>query len=397
MAETHNYKSTANACYMGLITQAAVNNLAPLLFLILQDEYAITLGQITFVTTFNFLVQLFTDAASAAIVRRLGARVCTVGANVLCMLGLIGLSVFPEISPDPYAGLVAAVFLYAVGSGLLEILMSPIVENIPSDDKAAAMSLLHSFYCWGVVAVVILSTGYLYIAGKGMWHLLPVIWAILPAVTALRFTKVPLVSITGESGGLTYAQLFKKKHIWLLAVMMIAAGASELSMSQWASAFAENALNVSKTVGDLAGPCMFALLMGVSRAYMGKQKDMDIPKALVIAGLCCTVSYLVTALSPVPIISLAGCGLTGLFVGIMWPAMLSIAFDDMPGAGPVLPSAMAVFGNMGSTSGPAVVGAAADAAGGDLRIGLLAASLMPLILCLSSLIFIKQRKKTVKQ
>ena len=268
-----NYNHTLYASYLGYVCQAIVNNLAPLLFLTLQRTYGISLGQITLLVTFNFGVQLLVDLASTLFVDRLGYRRCAVIAHVCCALGLAGLAVLPELLPHPYVGLLAAVCLYAVGGGLIEVLISPIVEACPTEKKDAAMSLLHSFYCWGCVLVIALSTAFLALLGSDSWRMLPLLWALVPAANAMLFSRVPVNSLTPEGGGMSVRELLRSSGFWLLALLMVCAGASELSMSQWASAFAEKGLGISKTLGDLAGPCFFAVLMGLARVLYAAFSD----------------------------------------------------------------------------------------------------------------------------
>ncbi|WP_418548630.1 MFS transporter, partial [Hungatella sp.] len=268
-----NYKHTINACYIGYITQAVVNNFAPLLFLTFQRSYGISLGKISFLVTVNFGVQLLVDFLAAHFVDRIGYRISIVTAHILAAVGLIGLALFPQMMEDSYSGLMAAIILYAVGGGLLEVLVSPIVEACPTERKAAAMSLLHSFYCWGHMGVVILSTAFFYLFGIDQWQVLAVIWAAVPLANALYFFLVPIRTLAEEEEGLSIRRLSGKMVFWILMVLMICAGASEQAVSQWASAFAESGLHVSKSVGDLAGPCAFAFFMGVSRVVSAKYSD----------------------------------------------------------------------------------------------------------------------------
>ena len=248
-------KHTIFACYAGYITQAIVNNLSPLLFVIFRDTFDLPLSEITLLITINFLIQLCVDCLSAVFVDKIGYRKCIVAAHVFAVAGLASLAILPFIMP-PFAGLLVSVFLYAVGGGLIEVLISPIVEACPTDNKASVMSLLHSFYCWGTVAVILLSTLFLTLAGRENWQILALLWAVFPLVNAVFFTQVPIAPLTEEGEGMKTRELFKSGLFWIFVVLMVASGASEQAMSQWASAFAELGLGVSKTVGDLAGPCM---------------------------------------------------------------------------------------------------------------------------------------------
>ena len=376
-----NYKHTINACYIGYITQAVVNNFAPLLFLTFQRSYGISLGKISFLVTVNFGVQLLVDFLAAHFVDRIGYRISIVAAHILAAAGLIGLALFPQMMEDSYSGLMAAIILYAVGGGLLEVLVSPIVEACPTERKAAAMSLLHSFYCWGHMGVVILSTAFFYLFGIDQWQVLAVIWAAVPLANALYFFLVPIRTLAEEEEGLSIRRLSGKMVFWILMVLMICAGVSEQAVSQWASAFAESGLHVSKSVGDLAGPCAFAFFMGVSRVVSAKYSDrISLERIMLGSGGLCVVSYLLIALSPWPVLSLAGCALCGFAVGALWPSTFSLAMKKIPGGGTAMFALFALAGDIGCAGGPLVVGRISGVFGDDLRIGILAALVFPVIL-----------------
>lgn len=375
----NDYTHTIYASYIGYITQAIINNFAPLLFLTFVEDYDLTLDKITMITTINFLVQLAVDFISAKVIDKVGYRPAILAAHVCCGLGLISMAVLPEMLSDPYAGLIIAVVLYAIGGGIIEVLISPIVEACPTKKKEAAMSLLHSFYCWGHVGVVLLSTAFFAAFGIENWKVLACVWALIPFANIVYFAYVPIYAVVEESEKLSLGKLLRRKAFWLLVVLMICAGASEQAMSQWASAFAESALNVSKTVGDLAGPCAFAVFMGTARAIYGKYSDrIPLKKMMVGSAVLCIVCFLTAALSGNPLIGLMGCALCGFSVGIFWPGTFSIAALRLPGGGTAMYALMALAGDLGCSSGPTVVGLAANAFGGDLKIGLLLAVIFPL-------------------
>ena len=387
-----NYKHTIYAGYLGYITQAIVNNLAPLLFLIFQASFSLSLQKVTVLITVNFCVQLLVDLFSAKFVDYIGYRICIVSAHVLCGVGLIGMAFLPFLFGDAYGGLLVAVILYAVGGGLIEVLISPIVESCPTKNKAAAMSLLHSFYCWGTVAVVLLSTGFLAFFGKEYWRTLSVLWALLPLGNAVLFSRVPIASLTAESGGMSLKELCTQKMFWIFLVLMVTAGASEQGMSQWASAFAEQGLGVSKAIGDLAGPCFFSILMGSARTFYAKfGEKIDLLTFMLGSGALCVFAYLLAALSPIPILSLIGCGLCGLSVGILWPGVFSVASGHFPRGGTALFALLALGGDLGCSSGPTLVGMVAGAYGEDLKAGLIAAVLFPTVLILCSILCRRNR------
>lgn len=376
------YQSTIKACFIGYIVQAIVNNFAPLLFLIFQSTYNIPLSKITLLITFNFFVQLCVDMLSAGFIDKIGYRTAIILAHVLSALGLVSLAVLPGMLPNAFAGLLIAVMIYAVGGGLLEVLVSPIVEACPTDNKETAMSLLHSFYCWGHVGVVLLTTLFFSVFGVGKWKVLAILWAVIPALNCLLFAKVPVYSLLEEGdAGLPVKKLFGNKTFWLLLLLMICAGASEQAVSQWASTFAESGLNVSKTVGDLAGPMFFAILMGVSRTFYGKYGEkIELNMFMRLSAVLCVCSYLLISLSPMPVFGLLGCGICGLSVGILWPGFFSIAANVIPRGGTMLFALLALGGDVGCSAGPTFAGMVSSAAGGNLHMGILAAVIFPVMM-----------------
>lgn len=378
----YSYDCTMRACFIGYIVQAIVNNFVPLLFLTFQRTYHIPLQQITLLVTFNFGIQLLTDLLSVAFVDRMGYRASMVLAHILSALGLICLTVLPERMGHPFAGILISVIVYAVGGGLLEVLVSPVVEACPSTHKEKAMSMLHSFYCWGHVGVVLFSSIFFKLAGIENWKLLAVLWAVIPILNALVFTRVPIAPVLPEGEeGMTIGTLFQNRTFWLLFVMMICAGASEQSVSQWASLFAEKGLGISKTAGDLAGPMAFAVLMGASRAFYGNYGEkINLDRFMAVSSVLCILSYLCLVFMPVPVLSLAGCALCGLSVGIMWPGTFSRASKALPAGGTALFALLALGGDIGCSGGPSLVGMVSGMCKGNLKIGILAALIFPVLL-----------------
>lgn len=375
------YKHTIYASYLGYITQAIVNNFAPLLFLTFQSTYQLNLREITLITTVNFVVQLCVDLLSAKFIDRIGYRPAIVGAHLFATVGLIGLAVFPYILPNAYAGLIVAVICYAIGGGIIEVLISPIVEACPTERKEAAMSLLHSFYCWGQFFLVLMSTLYFFVFGIDNWQILALVWALIPLFNLFYFLFVPIYRTVEEHEQMSFHMLMRQKVFWLLLVIMVCAGASELAMSQWASAFAESALGVSKTVGDLAGPCAFAILMGTARAFYGKCSErIPLKKFMIGCAILCIGCYALTMLVNVPVLGLVGCAVCGFSVGIFWPGTFSIAAVRLPAGGTAMYALMALAGDIGCSSGPTVVGMVADSAGNNLKLGLGVAMLFPIVI-----------------
>lgn len=379
----NNFRHTIYACYLGYITQAVINNLAPLLFLIFHDAFGIELSKITLIITVNFMVQLGVDFISAYFVDKIGYRRCMVAAHIFAALGIGSMAYLPFVM-NPFTGLLISSTLYAIGGGLLEVLVSPIVEACPTKNKASVMSLLHSFYCWGTVGVVIISTLFLHVFGRDSWRELVLLWIILPLFNSLYFTQVPIAPLVKDSESMSIGELLKSRMFLLFALLMVCAGASEQGMSQWASAFAEKGLGISKTAGDLAGACMFSVLMGVARVFYAKVGERyDLMPFLKGSALLCIVSYLIAALSPLPAVSLIGCALCGLSVGIMWPGVFSIAAARCPAGGTAMFALLALAGDLGCSSGPTLVGFVSGAAGDNLNVGLICAIVFPTVMLAS--------------
>lgn len=387
------YKKTVYACFVGYIVQAIVNNFVPLLFLTFHTTYGIPMTQITFLVTINFGIQLTVDLLAVTFVDKIGYRASMVLAHLTAALGLILLAVLPGLMPEPYIGILIAVIFYAVGGGLLEVLVSPVMEACPTSNKEAAMSLLHSFYCWGHVGVVLASTIFFSIFGISNWRVLAVIWALVPLANMLVFTRVPIASLIEEGEkGMSLGELLKTKIFWIFLLLMICSGACEQAVSQWASTFAEQGLGVAKTIGDLAGPMFFAIMMGTSRAIYGKWGDrLPLEKFIFGSGLLCLASYLIISLSPVPAIGLIGCGICGFSVGILWPGTFSMAAVSLPRGGTALFALLALGGDVGCSGGPTYVGLVSGILGGSLRKGILCAIIFPVLLLLGLL-----WKKSVK-
>ena len=363
-------------------------NFAPLLFLTFQNSYHISLDKITLLITVNFLVQLTVDLLSAKFAYKIGYRPLVVAAHICAAVGLAGLGVFPRLFNSPYAGLLAAVVIFAVGGGLIEVLISPIVEACPTDKKSASMSLLHSFYSWGQVFVILASTLFFVAAGIGRWRILALLWAIIPFLNALYFSQAPIATLEDTHGSVSFQNLLTMKIFWLFALLMLCAGASELAMSQWASAFAESGLKVSKTAGDLAGPCLFAAFMGIARVFYAKYSaKIRLHVFMAFSGFLCLACFLLAALSPFPALALAGCALCGLSVGVLWPGTLSLAAANCPGGGTAMFALLALAGDLGCSLGPTAVGMASDSAGGNLKAGLLTAVIFPIMLIAALLLY----------
>ena len=385
------YNRTLRACYLGFITQAITANFAPLLFLKFHRDYGIPLGKIALISTVFFFTQILVDVFCAKFVDRIGYRRSIITSEVASALGLVGLAFLPDLLPDPFAGIIISAVIYAVGSGLIEVLVSPITEACPFENKEAVMSLLHSFYCWGVVGVVVISALFFSVFGVGRWKIMACLWALVPLYNIYNFAVCPIEHLVEEGEGLSIRGLTKVPMFWLGIILMICAGSCELSMSQWVSAFAESALGLSKTVGDLAGPCMFAIMMGISRTVFGKfGEKMELTRYMLGSGILCLVCYLLASVSHNPLVSLAGCMFCGFSVGIMWPGTISILSKRIPRGGIAMFAFLAMAGDMGGSVGPALVGFVSQQANDSIQTGLLAGSIFPLILIISVFMIIRR-------
>lgn len=386
------YQKTLIACYLGFITQAIAANFAPLLFLTFHRTYQISLGRIAFISTAFFFTQLLVDLFCAKYVDRIGYRRSVIASEVFSAAGLIGLAFLPSLLPDPYVGILISVIIYAMGSGLIEVLVSPIVEACPFDNKESVMSLLHSFYCWGSVGVILLSTIFFAIFGIENWRILSCIWALIPLYNTFNFISCPIESLTEEGEGLSIRQLCHIPIFWIALILMVCAGASEISMAQWASAYVESALGISKSIGDIIGPCLFAVMMGMSRSFYGKYgENIDLMKFMIGSGALCLVCYLLSALAPLPFLNLVGCAVCGFSVGIMWPGTISIASKKIPLGGTAMFALLAMAGDLGGSVGPGIVGFVTQNANDNLKVGMLAGCVFPTVLVLSVLLLKRKR------
>ena len=394
MSSQKNYKKTLVACYLGFVTQAISANFAPLLFLTFKSTYGITLDKIAMIPLVFYLTQLLVDLAATKFADKLGYRTCVVASQVLSSAGLVLMAILPEVFPVPFIGILISVVLYAIGSGLIEVLISPIVEACPFENKDGMMSLLHSFYCWGAMGVILGSTLFFAVFGVENWKILTFVWALVPLYNTFNFISCPIERLVEDGESMPVRKLLKTPIFWLMILLMVCSGASEASMAQWASAFTESAIGVSKTVGDLAGPCLFAMFMGICRMLYGKfSEKLDLTKVMLICGVLCAGCYLLASLSPLPILGLAGCALCGLAVGIMWPGSISISSQNCPKGGTAMFAFLALAGDLGAMVSPAMVGSISEKAGGTLKTGLLAATVFPVLLVCELLIL----KRTVRQ
>lgn len=394
MAKTKNYKKTLYACYLGFITQAITANFTPLLFITFKDSYAISLEMIAAIPLVFYLTQLLVDLVAVKFADVIGYRTCVVISQIISATGLFLMAFLPDILDNAFIGIIISVVLYAIGSGLVEVLLSPIVEACPFENKSGVMSLLHSFYCWGAVGVILISALFFAVFGIEHWKILAIIWALVPLVNTFNFLSCPLEKLVDDREKMKIFDLLKTPIFMLMILLMVCAGASEATMTQWASAFTEEALGVSKTIGDLAGPCMFAVCMGLTRVFYGKKGEkLNLIKVMLSCGLLCVACYLLASLSPISIIGLMGCALCGLAVGIMWPGTISISAKNCAKGGTAMFAFLALAGDLGAAIGPAMVGGIAEVYNGDLKTGLLFATIFPIVMILGLIILLKKDSK----
>ena len=386
MNQKKNYKKTLTACYLGFVTQAISANFTPLLFLTFKGTYHVSLEQLALIPLVFYFTQLLVDTVAAKYADKIGYRLCVIASQVLSSIGLLALTFLPDLMQNPFIGILIAVGLYAVGSGLIEVLLSPIVEACPFENKAGVMSLLHSFYCWGAVGVILGSTLFFALFGIGQWKILTILWALIPLYNALNFISCPIEKLGEDGTNMSIRQLLSVPMFWMMIFLMICAGSSEATMCQWSSAFTESALNISKFTGDLAGPCLFAAFMGIARMMYGKLSGkLNLIKTMLLCGLAAVVCYLLASLASLAIIGLLGCALCGLAVGIMWPGTISLSSRKCPGGGTAMFAFLALAGDLGASAGPVLVGKVAEATGENLKNGLLAATIFPV--CMTAGLF----------
>ena len=394
MSTQKNYRKTLTACYLGFVTQAISANFTPLLFLTFKGTYGISLEQLAMIPLVFYFTQLLVDIVAAKYADKIGYRLCVIASQILSSLGLLFLTFLPDLMPNAFAGILIAVGLYAIGSGLIEVLLSPIVEACPFENKAGVMSLLHSFYCWGAVGVILGSTLFFALFGIAQWKILTILWALIPLFNAVNFISCPIEKLGDEGSNMSIRQLLSVPMFWMMIFLMICAGSSEATMCQWTSAFAESALNVSKLLGDLTGPCLFAAFMGIARMLYGKFSDkLNLVKTMLLCGFSAVICYLLASLASWAVLGLVGCALCGLAVGIMWPGTISLSSCKCPGGGTAMFAFLALAGDLGATAGPVLVGKIAEITDENLKNGLLAATIFPVCMTLALLWLYKKSKK----
>ncbi len=382
------YKHTIRACYAGTFTMSLVSNLTPLLFVILMDSFGLTFEQVGRLTLVNFMTQIAADLVFSKPVDKWGVRPFVAGGHFLCTIGLVLFALAPMYAPhNTYIWFMVSTVLFSCGGGLLELLLSPIVQAIPGDEKARAMSMLHSFYAWGFILVVVLTTTALGVFGSANWPLIMITWAILPLATGIAFLKVPLAPQVSEEQRTRTGVLLSSAFFVVVVLGIAAGGAAEVSMSQWISAFTERALGLSKQMGDLVGVCMFALFLGIGRASYGKWGGKtDVTTLMLWGAVGSVLCFLGAALIPNPILAMACCAANGLCVSLLWPGSIVTAAARFPLAGASMFAILAAGGDVGAAFGPWAVGAVADVVPSGLRGGLLVGTIYPAIMVVCMLV-----------
>ncbi len=383
-----NYNHTITASYISYTVQALVNNFTPLLFVTFSLNYGISLDKIGLLVTINFLFQLVIDSIAARFLDKIGYRTSMICAQFSAAFGFILLGFLPDII-DPFFAIIISTLFTALGGGLIEVTVSPVVEAIPEDKKhKGAMSILHSFYCWGQLLTVLVSTLFFVFCGIKNWRIMSFLWACLPLLNGIYCFFIPIRSLNETATPLPMKKLLANKLFWLFIFIMVCAGATELTVSQWASALAEKNLNVSKTVGDLTGPCIFALLMGLVRAFYGKFSDkLKIENALLLSGIIGVIGYLMISLSANPVISLSGCALTGIASALLWPETLTLSAKSIYGGGTAMFALLALGGDLGCSIGPGIAGCFSEIFGQNLQIGVLSGIIFPIGIIVGAIIY----------
>lgn len=393
MAMKFTYKHTVLACYIAYISSACANNLASLLFIIFQDDFGLSTVQLATIVSLNFLTQIIVDFLGARYIDKIGYRATAIIASGFLIVGIASLGAMPKIFDNTFVALCIASVIYAIGSALYEVIISPIVEALPGEHKEKAMSILHSFYCWGHLGVVILSTLFLVLLPE-IWYILPMLWAIVPLIAFLMFTKIPIITLNNDAPSMKIGKLFSTKLFWLFIILMLCGGAAEMTMAQWSSLFAESALGVSRLMGNLLGPCFFALMMALTRTIYGKYSEkIPLVKIIAIASAVTVIGYITVALVPNPYVALIGCGIVGIGVALYWPGTLSVAAKALPMGGASMFALLALFGDVGCSVGPQLTAFVSESFGGDMRVGFVAALIFPVCIGISCVFYMLHQKK----
>lgn len=390
------YTMTKIACYVGYVVQAVVNNFLPILFIALQNIYGLSYEQLARIILFNFLTQMVTDFITPKILAIIGYRKAAMLAHISASAGLVFLGILPKIMESTYFAIIISMVITAFGSGLIEVILSPMVDMLPTSNKAGSMSILHSFYCWGQAFTIIATTVMVMFFGFEGWANIPIIWAVIPFVNIFSFSFVPIIEPEKDQKTASLKQLFQNKSFILFLIMMLCSGAAEITMAQWASMFAQQSLGVSKAVGDLAGPCAFAIFMGAGRIwYANVSHKVSFRKTVIVLSVLCAICYIVVGLCDIPSVALVCCALCGFTVSIFWPGTYAEGSNTFKNGGPVMFSAFAMLGDIGCSLGPWLSGVVADGYG--LNWGFVASAIFPVLMIISIFLLISNKKYGVKK
>ena len=355
-----NYKRVKYACYTTNVSMSVVANLSPILFLTFHNLYGISYSLLGSLVLINFIAQLLIDLIFSFFSHKFNIPLAVKITPLLTLVGLFLYAVCPLAFPQyAYAGLVVGTLVFSVSGGLAEVLISPVIAAIPSDDPDREMSKLHSVYAWGVVPVILISTLFLYVFGSQSWHWLALLYMLVPLVAFLLFTKAQIPQMeTPEkvSGALSF---LKNKGLWLCVGAIFLGGASECIMAQWSSGYIEQALGIPKVWGDIFGVAVFSVMLGMGRTLYAK-KGKKIENVLFLGSIGATICYLLAAICNMPLIGLVACAFTGLCVSMLWPGSLIVASDRFPQGGVFIFAMMAAGGDLGASVGPQLIGVITD-------------------------------------
>ena len=356
------YKSTIAACYIGSFVQAIIVNTTPILFIPLREQFGLTFQQMGLLVLINFISQVGCDILFSNAIDKYGFRRFVVAAHGLAVVGLVLFAASPLLFDRPFAGFVTATIIFSGSGGLLELLLSPIVNAIPTDEKAGAMSVLHSFYSWGQAAVILLTTVLLFVFGRAWWQWIILIWTLVPLFNFFFLMRVPFAPNVPEEQRQGMDKILLKPFFIAALATILCGAAAELCISQWASAYLEEAMRLPKVVGDVGGVCLFAVMMGVGRLFYGMYgKKINVSLMMLIGTVGAAACYITVALSGTAVLSLLACGLCGLCVSLLWPGTLVVASEHYPLAGAWMFAILAA-GDIGASAGPWLMGVVAEQA-----------------------------------
>lgn len=355
------YQLTTISCFVGIFCQAVSSNITAILFIPLMTLYGLSYVHLGLLVGINFTTQVLVDIIASRLVDRYGFRVFVLPSDILAVIGLVLFGLTPVLFDNILTGLVFSTIIFSASCGLQEVMLSPIVNAIPHNDKGPAMALMHSFYAWGQVATIIITTLFLFFFGIENWQVIVFLWALVPLVNFFMFLAAPFPGVIHENQRMTMRDLILKPF-YLVALLAIMGGAAtELVMNQWSSTFSEKVLELPKVTGDILGMCGFAVFLGLGRVLYGRYgSKINMNNVLVGSAAAAVVCYIAVAISPLPAISLAACAVCGLAASLLWPGTLVITAEKYPLAGAWIFAILAAAGDIGAASGPFAAGVITD-------------------------------------